>query len=442
MRCFGIKKSIALLVMFSVLAMSCPTFANTWISGKNLIIPRFSFGAEQVGGKIYAFGGRGINGNYTRTVHVFETKAGTWETKNDMPRFKSDFGTTILNGKIYAVGGYTSGDSGALLEEYDPMTDAWSLKKPLPAERSNLGVATVNNKIYAIGGQTSNGVTQGSVYEYDPVSNQWTNKKSMPTTRRDFGTGVVNGKIYAIGGYSSENYPNVVNIVEEYDPVTDIWTRKSSMPTARQFLQVEVIDGKIYAIGGLNPANMAVVECYDPAMDKWTTCEPMPTIQSAYFRTATLDGKIFVMGGYKGNYVSSDLVQIFAPTPSQPINLIAVPGNTQISLSWDRVESATGYNIKRSLTSGGPYETIGTTADTSFIDTTVTNGTTYYYVVTAVSSGGESQNSNEASATPYTDGVPTNLLGTWDGGILLSWDNVDGATGYNVKRSLTSGGHT
>ncbi|MCP1309628.1 hypothetical protein [Paenibacillus tyrfis] len=37
-----------------------------------------------------------------------------------------------------------------------------------------------------------------------------------------------------------------------------------------------------------------------------------------------------------------------------------------------------------------------------YIDTTVSNGTTYYYVVTAIGTTGESNNSNEASATPVT----------------------------------------
>ncbi len=40
MRYLGIKKSIALPVMFSVLGVSWPAFADVWISGKNLIIPR------------------------------------------------------------------------------------------------------------------------------------------------------------------------------------------------------------------------------------------------------------------------------------------------------------------------------------------------------------------------------------------------------------------
>jgi hypothetical protein len=85
-----------------------------------------------------------------------------------------------------------------------------------------------------------------------------------------------------------------------------------------------------------------------------------------------------------------------------PTNLTTSAGDSQVTLSWDAVTGVTGYNVKRSITAGGPYTTIATNVTgTSYVDNTVANGTTYYYVVTAVdSSGTESANSNEASATP------------------------------------------
>jgi hypothetical protein len=88
-------------------------------------------------------------------------------------------------------------------------------------------------------------------------------------------------------------------------------------------------------------------------------------------------------------------------TINAPINLTATPGDSQVTLSWNPATGATG-NVKRSTTAGGPYTTIATNvAGTSYIDNTVTNGTTYYYVITAVdSAGNESPNSNEASAAP------------------------------------------
>ncbi|SFM11485.1 hypothetical protein [Pelosinus propionicus] len=97
-----------------------------------------------------------------------------------------------------------------------------------------------------------------------------------------------------------------------------------------------------------------------------------------------------------------DTGELLPYAPTAPINLIAIAGDSQVALSWTAITGATGYNVKRSTAAGGPYTAIATNiTGTSYVDTTVTNRTTYYYVVTAVdSNGNESSNSNEASATP------------------------------------------
>ena len=95
---------------------------------------------------------------------------------------------------------------------------------------------------------------------------------------------------------------------------------------------------------------------------------------------------------------------ILNPTPV-PMNLIATAGDKKITLSWSAVTGAAGYNVKRAITSGGPYTTIANNVTgTGYEDTNVVNGTTYYYVVTAIGASGESANSNEASATPKASG--------------------------------------
>lgn len=95
------------------------------------------------------------------------------------------------------------------------------------------------------------------------------------------------------------------------------------------------------------------------------------------------------------------------PAISKPNNLTAVSGDSQVALSWEAVEGANAYNIKRSTIPGGSYETVANVANNSYVDITVLNGTTYYYVVTALNAESESDNSNEVSATPVATQVPT-----------------------------------
>jgi hypothetical protein len=86
---------------------------------------------------------------------------------------------------------------------------------------------------------------------------------------------------------------------------------------------------------------------------------------------------------------------------STPTGLKASAGNGQVALIWNPVPNATGYNVKRSTTSGSGYATVtGGMAGTNFTDLAVANNTTYYYVVSVVGGRNESANSLEVNATP------------------------------------------
>ena len=94
-------------------------------------------------------------------------------------------------------------------------------------------------------------------------------------------------------------------------------------------------------------------------------------------------------------------------TPSIPDGLSATPGGTQVVLNWSIASGATSYNVKCSMTNGGPYLTIASPTTTSYTNTSLAIGTTYYYVVSAVNAAGESTNSIQVSAT--TAFPPVNL---------------------------------
>ncbi|MDR9853357.1 fibronectin type III domain-containing protein [Paenibacillus sp. VCA1] len=95
-----------------------------------------------------------------------------------------------------------------------------------------------------------------------------------------------------------------------------------------------------------------------------------------------------------------------APLPTT-INWIQ-SGDQIVKLDW-AATGAESYNVKRATSPGGPYILLANVKDTTYSDTTVTNGTTYYYVITTVNRAGESANSPEKGikpdATKYTGGL-------------------------------------
>lgn len=130
---------------------------------------------------------------------------------------------------------------------------------------------------------------------------------------------------------------------------------------------------------------------------------------------------------------------------SIPAGLSAVPGNSQVALSWTGTEHATSYSIKRALTSGGPYTAIASgVTGTSFTDTGLTGGTAYYYVVSAVEGGQESPNSNEAVAVPqYAEPSTASFLSAaaYDGYVMESGENT-GIGGQVVTNLIRAGDHS
>jgi fibronectin type 3 domain-containing protein len=85
--------------------------------------------------------------------------------------------------------------------------------------------------------------------------------------------------------------------------------------------------------------------------------------------------------------------------PPTPTGVMATPGPGQITVSWNPSPGGTGYNVKRSTTSGSSYSIVGANVPgTNYTDPGLTNGTTYYYVVSAVNPAGESTNSAEVKA--------------------------------------------
>ncbi|MEN8661019.1 MAG: discoidin domain-containing protein [Lentimonas sp.] len=89
-------------------------------------------------------------------------------------------------------------------------------------------------------------------------------------------------------------------------------------------------------------------------------------------------------------------VEIFGAVIAGPTGLIANSASGDIVLDWDVVAGASGdYTVKRAITSGGPYITIGTTSGLTFIDTTASDSIYYHYVVTATVNGSETAPSDE-----------------------------------------------
>jgi hypothetical protein len=121
--------------------------------------------------------------------------------------------------------------------------------------------------------------------------------------------------------------------------------------------------------------------------------------------TPTEYGTFSVVIGASNGSISGKQTITLTVQNSVVSNVLVANGHARIVLEWDPVQNLT-YNIKRSTSQSGPFSLVGTVASPKFIDSLLTNGTTYYYVIAGVDSAAEYPRTDPIAATP--------ILGQWD----------------------------
>lgn len=140
-----------------------------------------------------------------------------------------------------------------------------------------------------------------------------------------------------------------------------------------------------------------------------------------------------------------------APPPAPPVtpaDLQASPDNAGIYLTWAPSGGASGYQVLRATTTGGPYGLIATTGTAvSHADFPPQQGVTFFYVVRALGGGGTSGNSNEVAAmtappTPTDFAAEAVAAGPTAGlHVALSWTAAPGAASYMLERATVGTGY-
>jgi hypothetical protein len=94
------------------------------------------------------------------------------------------------------------------------------------------------------------------------------------------------------------------------------WSSMAPMPTARELLAAATVNGKIYAIGGQSGSGSSsylnTVEVYDPSANTWSTGAPMPTARSG-LAAAAGNGVIYAIGG-SGSRAYFNTVEVYNPS--------------------------------------------------------------------------------------------------------------------------------
>ena len=246
-----------------------------------------------------------------------------------------------------------------------------------------------------------------------PVSVQWFGLYSAPPT---LSNQLIVGNVYSLKSVINGKYVTAPN-----GGSNSLIAQSVSVGTAEQFQIVNAGGGNIaflalansnYVTAENNGANPLIAN--RTAVGNWETFTEFDAGNGNIGLRAMNDGKYVTAPNSGANPIIAQSTSLGAAEsfvvglvsglpPTSPVDVIATAGNSRAFLNWPPSAGASGYNVKRSTVSGGPYALVATNlSSATYTDSAIANGTTYYYVISALNAVGESTNSSQVYAMPGT----------------------------------------
>lgn len=207
----------------------------------------------------------------------------------------------------------------------------WRTISPLNTARSHSPVAHYQGKLYVFGGGGPNFKSLNSTVCYDPNKQTWAELSPMPTLRSGAVTAVLGEKIYVMGGgFRKEGGSfDFLTAVDIYHPETDTWSKGPDLLQRHDYPAVATLDGKLYVLGGHHPdatqggpktdPGFDFCERLDPEVGQWEQIPSLPTPRFA-LSADVIDGKIMVSGGVAfrpEGFNNFTVIEIYDPTTNE-----------------------------------------------------------------------------------------------------------------------------
>jgi len=287
---------------------------------------RANFYAAGVNGKVYAMGGvvrADPFGDSDKEVLIYDSATKEWLQGPEMMHGASTWMTStvsVVGDNIYVIGGGMAASAydayGGMV--YDTSATQFPYWSPIPEmsiprpgyknDRIFYTTVAVDTKIYAIGGSDREGdILYGSIDVYDTVTKKFSLGPNMTEARYGVTAAVIDTKIYIMGGMNGTFFPDeerqgrkdALTSVMLYDTATDKWSTAPDMLVGLVGQRAASVDGKIYVIGGEYVHGDACnkTQIFDPATNQWTMGPDMIESRGADFGVAVLDGNIYALGG-------------------------------------------------------------------------------------------------------------------------------------------------
>jgi len=180
---------------------------------------------------------------------------------------------------------------------------------------------------------------------------RWRDRAPLNVARQEVAAARIGEHAYVVGGLAADGFGiQALRSVEVYDPRANAWSFVADMPAKRDHPAVAAHGGKLYVFGGFRGDFVARDNAwvYDPATDVWSFLEHMPEGRGEAWAVPFGD-RIYVFGGADPAGVATATTFVFdvpsgvwseaAPMPTPRLHLVAARLGDGIHVMGGRDES-------------------------------------------------------------------------------------------------------
>ncbi|XP_037330566.2 kelch-like protein 31 [Pungitius pungitius] len=259
----------------------------TWRHLTQLPAKSFNQCVAVMDGFLYVAGGEDQNDARNQAKHAVSTlsrydpRFNTWLHLASMRQRRTHFSLAASGGRLYAIGGRNVEGLLATTESYLPSSNAWQMRAPMEVPRCCHSSATLPSGDLLVTGGYINCAYSRSVACYNVDTDSWSEKAPMETPRGWHCSAALGGKVYVVGGSQLGPGGERVDVlsVEVFSPESSGWNRAAPLPLGVSTAGLSPLADKLYLLGGWNEAEKrykAAVQKYDPATDSWSAAEDLP----------------------------------------------------------------------------------------------------------------------------------------------------------------------